>query len=158
MPELPAYCDNCGAVKLKTGIIVENSTFLGPAIGCGKCDCGGTFVIGDVKVQDGKVYKLRRVYNILTQASVPASDLRVLSNKLVQAKEAQEEPSKLIETIQDETPQFAGLTDVLIPTDPSSFWTMVAAIIALIALIRSWKKPPQNPPVNVFNQIITNVN
>ena len=153
MPEIPAVCNRCGSVRERSGVNLENITVEGPAFAAGKCDCGGTYVVGDVAVQDGKVTYLRRAYGLLTQPTVAASDLRTLSRILEEAREKRENPEIVVASIQKSTPQLASITDVLVPNDPGSFWTMVAALIALVAMIRSWKKPPAEAPATVLNQI-----
>ena len=113
-------------------------------------------MVGDVEVKDGRVTYLKRAYRILTGPDVHASDLNVLLPILENLNERRPTKEEVVTTIESQSPRLSALGDLLVPTNPGEFWTMFAALIALVALIRNWNRKPKELPPEAIDTLIGN--
>ncbi|GGQ04891.1 SEC-C metal-binding domain-containing protein [Shewanella litoralis] len=130
MPEMPAFCDNCGAV-FGSGFVFEscrNVTLSGTQ--AGPCpNCGG---IGHVP--DG-VYDITGNAIKLLQGSIKTIEqLQQLSAVLVEAQKKNLSKEQVQTNIQEAVPELTGFASVL-PQTRSELYGFIGIILAAIGLL-----------------------
>lgn len=137
MPNLPAFCRNCGAV-FGSGIVVENSTNL-TFSGCtaGPCPrCGG---IGDIP--DGTFDVIGDTIRVLSAPDYTHEKLRRLADIIRGAQSAQASPEQIVETLEREAPELQPFLQRLVASPEA-----VAAWLALLLMVLQVLMSLQNPP------------
>jgi hypothetical protein len=151
MPEVPAFCDSCGAI-FRSGMVFENSqnvTFHG--VQAGPCPrCGG---MGHVP--DGVFNFIGETIEVLGAPGRTRAELQQFARILRQAEEQQVAPAELAATLQKELPAFAPIAAIL-PTNRAELYEFIKILISIIALIFAVSKGDDLVKVE-FNQVINNL-
>ncbi|MEP0548069.1 MAG: hypothetical protein ABJF88_14130 [Rhodothermales bacterium] len=127
MPELPAFCDNCGAV-FGSGFVIDNSvnvTLSGNK--SGPCPvCGG---MGSVP--DGVFNFVGETMEILAAPQRTTDQLRRLAQILGSARQRNATPEEVKKEIRKEVPELSKLADWL-PANRTELYAVIAIIVTLL--------------------------
>lgn len=127
MPELPAFCDSCGAV-FGSGFIIDNSvnvTLSGNK--SGPCPvCGGTG-----SVPDGVFKFVGGTMEILTAPQRTIDQLKRLAQILGSARQRNATAEEVKEEIRREVPELSKLADWL-PANRTELYAVIAIIVTLL--------------------------
>ncbi len=139
MAQLPAFCDNCGAV-FPSGFAIRGEgakTFVGNKSGpCPVCGRMGSVPDGVFDVTDN-------VIRLLSGPQKTVEQLRKLASVIKEARETVEKPNKAVEKIKNEAPELSSIVDALPKTrnELYGFLTIilmaVGSIIAVAALYKN---------------------
>jgi hypothetical protein len=104
---------------------------------------------------------LNSAFGLLTRPDVTVEHLRALAAILETEQKRGSTPSEVATAVNAAGPALSRFTDRLIPRNPGEFWTMMAALIALVSILIQCadtdSKLEQTVIINhVVNQTITN--
>lgn len=130
MPEMPAFCDNCGVV-FGSGFVFENCTNVtlsGSRVG--PCpNCGGTG-----HVPDGVYDITGNAIKLLQGTFKTVQQLRQLSALLVEAQKHNLSKEQVKENIQETVPELINFASVL-PQTRSELYGFIGIILTAIGLL-----------------------
>lgn len=151
MPNIPAFCDTCGAV-FNSGIFAENSTNISFS-GCsaGPCpNCGG---MGHIP--DGVFNFIGNTIEILSAPERTIAELTRLAQILREAKAKANTREQVVSRIEKELPSLSGLGKLL-PETRSELYGFLAVVLAAVQLF-SQTPPAQNSTTINITQVIQQV-
>ena len=150
MPQIPAFCDSCGAV-FASGYVVENSTNI-QFSGCkaGPCPaCGGTG-----HVPDGVFNVIGATIEVLSAPQRTIQELGRLAEIIREARAKQQSREQVAQRVKKEVPAFSGVLELL-PHNRGELYGFLAVILAAIPLLRGCA--PQDRPNVTITQIVNQV-
>ena len=142
MPEMPAFCQNCGAI-FSSGMVFDNCTNLklsGNIVQCPRC--GG---IG--KVPDGVFDIVGDVINVLSATKNTINNLNKLNNILKNAKKLNYSHEEIKSKIEEDLPELSSLSDVL-PKTRTELYAFVALILTTIGLAIAYLSSSSNNQIS----------
>jgi len=153
MPNIPAFCDNCGAM-FSSGIFVDNCLNLtlsnnksGP---CPKCGSIG-------HIPDGVFNIIGNTIQILSAPDRTIDELRRLAEIFKQARKTNKEPKEVAETIERELPKLTSIMQFM-PANRAEWYAFVALVLAAVQIYLAASPPPNqasSPATSVIiNQVI----
>ncbi|WP_088033548.1 SEC-C metal-binding domain-containing protein [Evansella clarkii] len=136
MVDIPAVCDDCGAV-FPSGIGGDGGSIItlgnnksGP---CPNCNGMGSVLDGTFRLASGAL-------EVLTAPQRTVEELKRLSQVLNKAKEQRITPEEFKSEVENELPQFSGLLDYL-PKNRSerinAFYFFISTLLTIISIILS---------------------
>lgn len=131
MPQLPAFCDNCGIV-FPSGFAMSgggSATFIGNK--SGPCPaCGG---MGSVP--DGVFSVTGNVIRLLAGHQKTIEQLQRLASVISEARKTVAEPKKAVEKIKREAPELSSIVDVLPKTRNELYGFLTVILMAVGTVI-----------------------
>lgn len=146
MPEMPAFCQNCGAI-FGSGFVFENCRDVrlsGNSVQCPKC--GG---IGNIP--DGVFDIVGNVINVLSATKNTVNNLKKLNNILTNAKKSNYSHEEVKSKIKEELPELSSLADVL-PTTRNELYAFIALILTTVGLVMAFLSSSNNT-VNTISEV-----
>ena len=132
MPEMPAFCQNCGAI-FGSGMVFENCRNLRLSGNTAQCPkCGG---IG--KIPDGVFDIVGNIINVLNATKDTVNNLNKLNNLLNDAKKENYSHEEIQSKIKEELPELSSLSDVL-PKTRNELYAFIALILTTLGLAISF--------------------
>ena len=131
MPELPAFCQECGAV-FSSGIVIDNAsnvTLAGNT--AGPCpECGGTG-----RIPDGVFNFVDGAIEVISAPEYSLEQLRRLVALIEEASQENASPGEVEEMIRTELPEFASLTGWLPQTREELYEFLKLLLLAVSILL-----------------------
>lgn len=131
MPQLPAFCDNCGAV-FPSGFAISgggSATFIGNK--SGPCpSCGG---MGSVP--DGVFSAAGNVIRLFAGPQKTIEQLQRLASVISEARNTVSEPNKAVEKIKREAPELSSIVDALPKTRNELYGFLTVLLMAVGTVI-----------------------
>lgn len=153
MVNLPAVCKKCG-FSFGSGIVIENcsnSTFTGNTSQCPKC--GGVAEILDCTTDSsGNLHFAKSAFNVLSSPAVAYDTLDKLKVIIVeQQKTEKKEAGDFIKAIELEVPELSDLTNLIVPANPSDFYSMLGFLLTLVLFIQTMRSSNKQPEATIIN-------
>jgi uncharacterized protein YecA (UPF0149 family) len=129
MPDIPAFCDKCGAI-FRSGIFIGGgtATLVGNKAGpCPMCASMGT-------IPDGVYSAAGNVLRLLSGPHKTVEQLIKLAAIIAEARRVQEEPNQIAEKIKQEAPELSSLVDAL-PKTRSELYNFILVICAAVTVL-----------------------
>ncbi len=129
MPDIPAFCDNCGAI-FRSGIFLSGGTanLVGNKAGpCPICGSMGT-------IPDGVFTATGNVLRLLSGPANTVERLVRLSEVINAAREQRKEPNQIVEEIKKEAPELSSIVDAL-PRTRSELYNFLLVILTALGLL-----------------------
>jgi len=150
MPQLPAFCDNCGTV-FPSGFAMGggSATFIGNKSGpCPACGEMGS-------VPDGVYNVTGNVIRILSGSQKTIEQLQKLASVISEARKTVSEPNKAAEKIKQEAPELTSIIDALPKTRNELYGFLTVILMAVGTAIAGVALYKDSPPsdVDVQNMI-----
>lgn len=124
MPEIPAFCDECGTI-FGSGFVVENSrdiTFSGNFVGpCPNCGSMGHIPDGVYNVLDGTI-------ELLSGLNKSVAQIKRLTSLLRDAQKSNMSKADLGQRLEKEVPEFSSLSKWM-PDSPSARYALISLIL-----------------------------
>jgi len=151
MPNIPAFCDTCGAV-FNSGFVAENSTNISfSGCGAGPCpNCGG---MGHIP--DGVFNFIGNTIEILSAPERTIAELTRLAQILREAKAKADTREQVVSRIEKELPSLSGLGKLL-PENKSELYGFLAVVLAAVQLFSQTPPAQKSTTINV-TQVIQQV-
>ena len=129
MPDIPAFCNNCGAI-FRSGIFIGGGTATLVGNTAGPCPvCGSMGVIPD------GVYSIAgNIINLLSGPHSSVEHLKRLASILNEARLVKTEPNLVAEKIREEAPELSSIIDVL-PKTRSELYPFITLIFFTITVL-----------------------
>lgn len=154
--DVPAFCDTCGAI-FRSGFFVDNATnitFAGNR--AGPCPvCGG---MGHIP--DGVFDFVGNTIEVLSAPKRTVDELSRLAKILRKARENQQTPEQVAETLRKEAPELSHLADVL-PKTRVELYSFLALIVAILTLLTQGEQDGTTTNISVtqtINQVFIETN
>lgn len=131
MPELPAFCQECGAV-FGSGIVIDDTTNVTLAGNtAGPCpECGGTG-----HIPDGVFNFVDGAIEVISAPEYSLEQLRRLVALIEEASQENASPEEIEESIRTELPEFASLTGWLPKTREELYEFLKLLLLAVSVLL-----------------------
>jgi hypothetical protein len=130
MPEMPAFCDNCGAI-FGSGLVFENCSNVSLSGGksgpCPRCGSNGS-------VPDGVYDITGNAIKLISGTLKTVEQLKALSIILSNAQKNNQTREEVNEKIQKETPELSSLTAIL-PKTRIELYAFITIILMAIGLM-----------------------
>ena len=130
MPDIPAFCDKCGAI-FRSGIFIGGggvATLVGNKAGpCPSCGSMGT-------IPDGVFSAAGNVLRLLSGPSKTVNQLKQLASVISEAQRTQEEPNIVADKIKEEAPELASVIDAL-PQTRAELYSFILVIFTAITML-----------------------
>lgn len=131
MPQLPAFCDNCGTV-FPSGFAISGGgsvTLIGNRSGpCPVCGSMGS-------VPDGLFSAAGDVIRLLAGPQKTVEQLQRLASVIAEARKTVSEPNKAAETIKREAPELSSIIDALPRTRNELYGFLTVLLMAVGTVI-----------------------
>lgn len=148
MPMIPAVCDNCSNI-FSSGVFIENSTATFDNTRSGPCPYCGSMG----HIPNGTFRVVQDVIEILSAPQRTIDELKRLKSLLQEATKKDSGPSKVVQSIENETPQISPLLSFL-KNEEFRYWLPVMLTIINILIALHFSSKPEEPKVEI-NQVIT---
>ncbi|WP_243186687.1 SEC-C metal-binding domain-containing protein [Clostridium intestinale] len=141
MPNMPAFCDKCGAI-FPSGFYIKDSqgTFEGCTSMCPRC---GSMA----KVPDGMYNVIGETIEILKAPDVTIEKLKALNELLYNLKSDKIKTDTFEDKVNTELPELSSLVSIL-PKNRTDLYAFLGLIIAFIQMIISLNA---KEPINNYN-------
>jgi hypothetical protein len=150
MPDVPAFCDTCGAA-FPSGFFAEDASFSLSNFIAGPCPkCGG---MGHVP--DGLYNIVGNSINILANSRRSSSELIRIAERLRSAKQRNATPDEISATLKEELPELSSVADT-IPKTRAELYAFITVILTIIGMIVTSLSGKESPKIEV-HQVITNI-
>jgi hypothetical protein len=133
LPEVPAICEQCGAIYPGMQLGGEGAVFYfqGGTAGPGQCpNCGGR-----VSIPDGGYRVVGNTLEVTSFVSEWSSER--LSNLIDALNDARRSPNPqeaVEEALKSEPELYNSLKNSIVPRDPAAFWTFVSALLIVLGM------------------------
>jgi len=144
MPEMPAFCKNCGAI-FGSGMVFENCTNIqlnGNKVQCPNC--------GDIgEVPDGVFDIVGNIIEVLTATPNTINNFKKLNHILTDAKNKNYSHEEINSKIKKEIPELSSFSDVL-PKSRNELYAFITLILTAIGLAMTFMLSSNN---NVISEV-----
>jgi len=131
MPNLPAFCDNCGTI-FPSGFFVEGAsqmTLVGNTAGpCPRCGGRG-------HIPDGVFNFIDSTIEILSAPNRTIDELKRFAAIIGSAKERKATLEQVSEEVAKEVPELSYLMSLLIPKSSGDFYGFLAFLLAVVQML-----------------------
>ena len=127
MSQLPAICDNCGAV-FPSGLAVSGMSVgvkSGPCPACGRMG----------SIPDGIYNITGNVIRLLAGPQKTIKQLQQIADVIAEARDTVAEPNKAVEIIKQEAPELSSIVDVLPKTRNELYGFLTVLLVAVGTVI-----------------------
>lgn len=129
MPDIPAFCNKCGAI-FRSGIFIGGgtATLVGNSAGpCPVCGSMGT-------IPDGVYTVAGNVLRLLSGPQKTIEQLKKLAAVIAEARRIENEPNQIAEKITQEAPELSSVVDAL-PKTRSELYNFILVILTAISVL-----------------------
>lgn len=149
MPDIPAFCDNCGAI-FRSGIFIGGgtATMVGNRAGpCPVCGSMGT-------IPDGVYSAAGNVLRLLSGPQKTVEQLKRLAAVINEARRTQEEPNQIAERIKEEAPELSSFVDALPKTRSELYNFLLVILTAVSVLIAAYAVNNSSPSEEEIERMV----
>jgi len=151
MAKIPAICQNCNTLFVKTNVIggkgavkIRNS-IMGP---CPKCGGMG-------RIPDGIYDFIGDSIELLSATSYSVADLNRLKSIFADARSREATFNDIKSQVKQEIPVFEKVTDLL-PRTRNDLYAFIMIILTIISLVITARNRKETPKIEI-NQVINNI-
>lgn len=151
MPNLPAFCDNCGTM-FPSGFAGSNTSIRTSNVKSGPCpNCGG---MGSVP--DGLHTIIGNTIKILNSSNRSLMELRQIVESLENLRGQDKPFDSITEELKKELPELSNLADIF-PKTRAELYPFIAVIVAIIGLLIAGYGKKEETKIEIHN-VINNIN